>query len=140
MNLPNATGFVTGCFAERRKCRLAYTFGYDAKVGTSTHFLADRVVFSSPEGDKTQALAFGGGSAQAFTADSKPIRPWVPSQKGLFSDFPQRHRPITVRPAKSKVLPSASSMVKEPSIRNGPLLRTAIFVLSIVLTSLHIKK
>ena len=79
-------------------------------------------------GVKTQILTFGGGSTQAFTADSKPICTWVPSQKGLFSDCPQRHRPITVRPAKSKVLPSPSSMVKEPSMRNEPLLRTVIFV------------
>ena len=93
---------------------------------------SDEILYAedSELGGKTQALAFGGGSAQASTADSKPIRAWVPSQKGLFSDCPQRHRPITARPAKSKVLPSPSSMVKEPSMRNEPLLRTMIFVLA----------
>src|SRR5712675_1032296 len=65
----------------------------------------------------------GGGSVRASTADSKPHRLWVPSQKGLFDDSPQRQRVITVRPARSNGRPSWSTSTKSPSMRTGPLLR-----------------
>jgi len=50
----------------------------------------------------------GGGSWRAFTSDSKPTCLCLPSQKGLFSEAPQRHSEITVRPRMSKRSPSAS--------------------------------
>src|SRR5258706_4807355 len=65
----------------------------------------------------------GGGSVRASTADSKPHRLWVPSQKGLFDDSPQRQRVITVRPARSNGRPSWSTSRKPTSMRTGPLLR-----------------
>src|SRR6516225_5667146 len=67
-------------------------------------------------------LGTGGGRSRAGQADSKPCRLWAPSQKGLFSEKPQRHRLITVRPARPKTFPSMSVIVNSPSIRIGPLL------------------
>jgi len=70
----------------------------------------------------------GGGRAWAFTSDSNPLCLWVPSQNGLFPDWPQRQSEIVVRPAKSKALPSASQIVISPSTRNDPFLFTVIFI------------
>ena len=70
----------------------------------------------------------GGGRAWAFTSDWNTICLWVPSQKGLFADWPQRQSPIEVRPAKSKVFPSASQIVNSPSTRSEPFLLTVIFI------------
>jgi hypothetical protein len=50
----------------------------------------------------------------------------VPSQKGLFSECPQRQRLIAVRPDKSKVLPLESQIVNSPSTRIEPLLLIVI--------------
>jgi hypothetical protein len=70
----------------------------------------------------------GGGSAWAFTSDWKPFCLCVPSQNGLFPDWPQRQSEIEVRPAKSKALPSASQIVNSPSTRSEPFLFTVIFI------------
>jgi hypothetical protein len=58
----------------------------------------------------------------------KPIRLWLPSQKGLLAEWPQRHREITVRPPNPNTWPEASQISNSPSIRNGPLLRGVILV------------
>jgi hypothetical protein len=47
-----------------------------------------------------QALGFGGGNSHASHADWKPCRLCAPSQNGFFSESPQRHRLMLVRPAK----------------------------------------
>lgn len=50
------------------------------------------------------------GLSVFFTADSAPWNPillCVPSQKGLFTDPPQRHKEIPGLPVKSNLLPSA---------------------------------
>jgi hypothetical protein len=65
----------------------------------------------------------GGGKTRASTTEAKPHRLWVPSQKGLLDDWPQRQSDIWVRPARSKAFPSWSTIVKSPSIRMEPLLR-----------------
>jgi hypothetical protein len=70
----------------------------------------------------------GGGRAWAFTSDWNGICLWVPSQKGLVADCPQRQSEIKVRPAKSKALPSASQIVNSPSTRSEPFLFTVIFI------------
>jgi len=70
----------------------------------------------------------GGGTCVASTSDWKPMLRWVPSQKGLFSDAPQRQRLMLVRPARSYGFPSASQSVKSPSRRKEP------FVLTVILT------
>jgi len=61
--------------------------------------------------------------SRAGQTESNPWRPWEPSQKGLFSEWPQRHRAMAVRPANPKAFPSISVMVNSPSMRIGPLLR-----------------
>jgi hypothetical protein len=53
-------------------------------------------------------FGFGGGNSLAGHTDSNPVRPCDPSQKGLFKDCPQRHKPMVVRPARSKGFPSIS--------------------------------
>src|SRR5208337_473500 len=75
------------------------------------------------------AGGFGAGaaSARAFTSDWKSTFLCVPSQKGLFSEWPQRQSPIEVRPPKSNALPPASYRVNSPSTRSEPLLFTVIF-------------
>jgi hypothetical protein len=52
---------------------------------------------------------------------------WEPSQNGLFSECPQRHKPIAVRPPKLNSFPSASWSVKSPSTRIDPLLKIVTF-------------
>ena len=79
------------------------------------------------EGLGVATAGAGGGSSRAFSTDWKPTLLWDPSQNGLFWEFPQRQREITVRPAKPNAFPSASQIVKSPSIRSGPLFRTVIF-------------
>src|SRR5438270_10910739 len=59
------------------------------------------------------------GSCSAFTAASaawKPIFEWVPSQNGLLTDAPQRHRETLGLPVRSYRLPSAS--VSSSSLRS----------------------
>jgi len=73
-------------------------------------------------------LGAGGCSARALISDWNPTLLCAPSQKGLFSECPQRQRLIEVRPPRSKTPPSESTISKSPSIRTEPLLRTVIFV------------
>src|ERR1700722_1305648 len=66
----------------------------------------------------------------ADSAPSNPIRLWVPSQNGLFTDPPHRHRENAGLPVKSYLLPSASTSSIEPSgssTRYGPFFLTVIF-------------
>lgn len=72
-------------------------------------------------------LGTGGGKVRALTSDSKLTLRWAPSQKGLFSECPQRQRPIAVRPDRSNTLPVASQIVNSPSTRMEPLLLIVIF-------------
>src|ERR1700690_158667 len=54
---------------------------------------------------------------------------WVPSQKGLLAEAPQRQREKAVLPVRAYLLPSASTISITPlgsSMRNGPSLRTVI--------------
>src|ERR1700675_152570 len=54
---------------------------------------------------------------------------WLPSQKGLLAEAPQRQRENAVLPVRSYLLPSASTISITPlgsSMRKGPLLRTVI--------------
>src|SRR2546430_12961703 len=69
-------------------------------------------------------LGLGGSRFRALQREEKPLRPCEPSQNGLFSAMPHRHKEITVRPANPYELPSASWMTNSPSIRMGPLLNT----------------
>ena len=71
-------------------------------------------------------LGTGGGRVDAFTSDWKPIFRWLPSQKGLFSEAPQRQRLMVVRPARSYGFPSASHNVRSPSKRRDPSFLTVI--------------
>jgi hypothetical protein len=75
----------------------------------------------------------GGGRSRAGQRDSKPTRLCDPSQKGLFSDWPQRQRPIAVRPARPNSLPSESCTVNSPSTRIDPLLKMITFAATIYL-------
>jgi hypothetical protein len=53
-------------------------------------------------------FGFGGGSSRATHASWKPLRACDPSQKGLFCEWPQRQREITVRPASPNCAPAGS--------------------------------
>ena len=72
---------------------------------------------------KYYTFGLGGSRFLALHKEEKPLRPCEPSQNGLFSAIPQRHREITVRPANPYELPSASWMTNSPSSRMGPLLK-----------------
>src|SRR5262245_24202617 len=61
----------------------------------------------------------------------KPLVLWEPSQNGLLAEWPQRHRPIAVRPAKPNAWPWGSQISKSPSILIEPLLFTVILVAAI---------
>ena len=58
----------------------------------------------------------------------KPNDLWVPSQKGLLAEWPQRQSEIFVRPASPKGFPPGSTISKSPSTRSGPLWEGVIFV------------
>ena len=73
------------------------------------------------------AFGLGGGKSRAGHTDSNPTFLWEPSQKGLFSEAPQRHSPIDVRPAMPNSFPSASWIVNSPSRRIDPLLNIVTF-------------
>src|SRR5579864_3051692 len=73
------------------------------------------------------ALGAGGGRSRAGQTDSKFILRCEPSQKGLFPEWPQRHKPRVVRPPRPKGLPSASQISNSPSTRSGPLGLMVIF-------------
>lgn len=75
-----------------------------------------------------QSFGLGGGSSRATTASVKPWWLWLPSQKGLFVEWPQRHNEITVRPASPNTCPLGSQISNSPSIRKGPLVRGVILV------------
>src|SRR5260370_41950720 len=77
-------------------------------------------------------FGFGGGSSLASACDWKPTRPWDPSQKGLFCEWPQRQSEITVRPARPYSRPSPSQIVNSPSRRKGPLFSAVTFVFAIL--------
>lgn len=47
-----------------------------------------------------------GGRSKALISDWNCTRRWLPSQKGLFSECPHRHKLTDVRPAKPKAFPS----------------------------------
>src|SRR5207302_2311831 len=72
-------------------------------------------------------------SSAFFTASSAPWNPillWVPSQKGLLTEPPQRHRENAVLPVRSNRLPLISTSSTDPSgasTRSGPLGLTVIF-------------
>lgn len=85
-------------------------------------------MFRSRDGDGAVNYTFGGGSARAGQHDAKLTLRCPPSQKGLFSDAPQRHRPITERPARSNLAPEGSQISKSPSMRMEPLSLIVILV------------
>ena len=58
--------------------------------------------------DTYKGFGFGGGRSRALHCELKPLRPWEPSQKGLFSARPQRHSEMVVRPLIPYALPSES--------------------------------
>ena len=74
------------------------------------------------------SFGFGGGNSRAVTGSEKPIRLWLPSQKGLLALWPQRQREITVRPESPKAAPVGSKIPNSPSIRMGPFVKTVILV------------
>src|SRR6185437_5649821 len=51
---------------------------------------------------------------------------WVPSQKGLLAEWPQRHREMEVFPPRSHSVPLQSTSLKGPSTLREPLRRTVI--------------
>src|SRR5262252_3417874 len=75
---------------------------------------------------KTHDYSFGtgGGSSRATTLSENPTRLWLPSQKGLFADWPQRHSEMMVRPASPNGAPVGSRISNSPSIRMEPSLLT----------------
>ena len=79
----------------------------------------------------------GGGRSRATIGESKPTFLWLPSQKGLSWEWPQRQRLTAVRPLSPKTRPSMSHISSSPSTRSGPLLLTVIFVVANVLSSLN---
>src|SRR5690348_8527707 len=76
----------------------------------------------------TGGLGASGGRSRAVTADWNPTFLWLPSQNGLFSECPHRHRLIAVRPANPNTPPCISQIVNSPSSRKGPLSFTITFV------------
>src|SRR5580692_13130505 len=72
------------------------------------------------------SFGLGGGSSRATTGSLKPEVLCEPSQNGLFAEWPQRQRPIEVRPARPKARPSGSTISKSPSTRIDPLLLMVI--------------
>src|ERR1700730_391073 len=60
------------------------------------------------------------------------MRLWVPSQKGLFTDPPQRQSENAVLPVRSNLLPLASTRSIEPS---GASTRYGPFGFTVILTS-----
>lgn len=59
----------------------------------------------------------------------KPHVLWAPSQNGFRAEWPQRQRAIEgFAGSNEKGFPSASHIVKVPSINNGPWSRTRIRV------------
>src|SRR5215469_10085987 len=70
----------------------------------------------------------GGGRSRAWTSSVNPTTLWVPSQKGLLAEWPQRQSEIFVRPASPKGFPPGSTISKSPSTRSGPLCEGVIFV------------
>src|SRR5688572_15204268 len=80
-----------------------------------------------------QAFGLGGGSSFAEHSDMKPTRLCEPSQKGLFSEQPQRQRETILRPARPHTFPVSSAMVMlSPSTRSGPLFRTMTLMSSAI--------
>src|SRR5579875_707500 len=72
-------------------------------------------------------LGLGGAKSRATQVWAKPWRACEPSQKGLFSEWPQRHREIAVLPASPNDRPVGSQISNSPSIRKGPLFKGVIF-------------
>ena len=89
---------------------------------------ANKPLDSSMRHGGRYSLGFGGGRSRALHCEVKPPRPWEPSQKGLFSANPQRHKERTLRPPSPYSLPSESAMMKSPSMRIGPLFTIVTFV------------
>src|ERR1700675_3644411 len=85
-----------------------------------------------------RASAYGYWLSAFLTASSapwKPMRLWVPSQKGLLTEPPQRQRENAGLPVRSYGVPLASTSSTVPSgasTRKGPLGRTVIFTCAIV--------
>src|ERR1700676_4399054 len=77
-------------------------------------------------------FGFGGGSSRAATLSAKLQVLCDPSQNGLLADWPQRQRPIVVRPAKPNARPSGSTISKSPPTRSEPLWFTVILVAAIL--------
>src|SRR5258708_29774298 len=73
-------------------------------------------------------LGLGAGKARETALSLNPAGLGDPSQKGLFFEGPQRHKPITVRPARPNGVPCGSTISKSPSTRMLPLLLMVIFV------------
>src|SRR5713226_4651597 len=78
------------------------------------------------------SFGIGGGNSRAWTSSWKPTVLWLPSQKGLLAEWPQRQRLILVRPARPNGFPSGSTISKSPSTRRGPLWAGVIFVAAIL--------
>src|SRR5215472_2882678 len=76
-------------------------------------------------------LGLGGGKSRAVTVSEKPTRLWLPSQNGLFAEWPQRQSVIVVRPPSPNAWPIGSRISKSPSTRMEPLFCTVIFVVGI---------
>ena len=99
-------------------------------IGTLSQF--DTVSRALDALKPSQTFGFGGGRSRAWTGSVKPTRLCEPSQKGLLVEFPQRQRPIAVRPARPKGAPVGSTISKSPSTRIEPLLLIVIFVAAMV--------
>ena len=83
-------------------------------------------------------VVFFGGKAKATASCSKwPL--WLPSQKGLFCDKPQRQMETISLPCRLYTPPFLSTISKSPSTFIDPLLFTVIFVADMIMISFKIK-
>ena len=102
------------------KARWAQQAGRPVRTTTNSRTLIVR--------NDCYSLGCGGGRSRAEHSEANPPRRCPPSQKGLFSDSPQRQSEIMVRPPNPYRFPCASSIVKSPSRRIGPFGETVTFV------------
>src|SRR5580704_3061525 len=115
-----------GCSSRLKRAKLVV-----AKFGTNADCYVEKCLPLDLAAD-ARAVQMFSAFLTADSAPSNPIRLWVPSQNGLFTDPPHRHRENAGLPVKSYLLPSASTSSIEPS---GSSTRYGPFFLTVILTA-----